>query len=215
VTIKVSSKKEDTMKIILIGAAGTLGSAVGKALNARHEIVRVGRKSGDFQADITAPASIEQLFSKIGDFDAVVSTAGDVHFGPLAEFTQDRFQIGLRSKLMGQVNLVTFGLKHIRNGGSFTLTTGQINEDPISVGASGAMVNGGLEAFARSAAIELPRGVRINVVSPTVTEESWSAFGPFFPGQKPVPSSEAALGYVKSVEGMQTGKVYRIGWSRE
>jgi NADP-dependent 3-hydroxy acid dehydrogenase YdfG len=203
------------MKIILIGGAGTLGSAVDKALKARHEIVKVGRKSGDLQVDITNPASIEQLFSKIGEFDAVVSTAGDVHFGPLAEFTQDKFQIGLHSKLMGQVNLVVLGLKHIRNGGSFTLTTGQINEDPIGVGASGAMVNGGLEAFARSAAIELPRGLRINVVSPTVTEEAWSAFGPFFPGQKPVPASEAALGYVKSVEGMQTGKIYRIGWSRD
>ena len=203
------------MKIILIGAAGTLGSAVNKALKARHEIVRVGRNSGDFQVDITDPASIERLFSKLGEFDAVVSTVGDVHFGPLAEFTQDKFQIGLRNKLMGQVNLVFFGLKHIRNRGSFTLTTGQINEDPISVGASGAMVNGGLEAFARSAAIELTRGLRINVVSPTVTEESWSAFGPFFPGQKPVPASEAAPGYVKSVEGMQTGKVYRIGWSRD
>jgi hypothetical protein len=203
------------MKIILIGGAGTLGGAVDKALKVRHEIVRVGRKSGDFQVDITDPASIEQLFSKIGEFDAVVSAAGEVHFGPLAEFTQDKFQIGLRSKLMGQVNLVVFGLKHIRNAGSFTLTTGQINEDPISVGASGAMVNGGLEAFARSAAIELPRGLRINVVSPTVTEEAWSAFGPFFPGQKPVPASEAALGYVKSVEGMQTGQVYRIGWSRD
>jgi NADP-dependent 3-hydroxy acid dehydrogenase YdfG len=203
------------MKIILIGGAGTLGSAVDNALKARHEIVRVGRKSGDLQVDITSLVSIEQLFSKIGEFDAVVSTAGDVHFGPLAEFTQDKFQIGLHSKLMGQVNLVVLGLKHIRNGGSFTLTTGQINEDPISVGASGAMVNGGLEAFARSAAIELPRGLRINVVSPTVTEEAWSAFGPFFPGQKPVPASEAALGYVKSVEGMQTGKVYRIGWSRD
>jgi NADP-dependent 3-hydroxy acid dehydrogenase YdfG len=203
------------MKIILIGASGTLGSAVDKALNTRHEIVKVGRKSGDFQVDITDPASIEQLFSKVGDFDAVVSTTGDVHFGPLAEITQDKFQIGLRSKLMGQVNLVAFGLKHIRDGGSFTLTTGQINEDPISVGASGAMVNGGLEAFARSAAIELPRGLRINIVSPTVTEESWPAVGPFFPGQKPVPASEAARGYVKSVEGMQTGKVYRIGWSRD
>jgi NAD(P)-dependent dehydrogenase (short-subunit alcohol dehydrogenase family) len=203
------------MKIILIGGAGTLGSAVDNALKARHEIVRVGRKSGDLQVDITSLVSIEQLFSKIGEFDAVVSTAGDVHFGPLAEFTQDKFQIGLHSKLMGQVNLVVLGLKHIRNDGSFTLTTGQINEDPISVGASGAMVNGGLEAFTRSAAIELPRGLRINVVSPTVTEEAWSAFGPFFPGQKPVPASEAALGYVKSVEGMQTGKVYRIGWSRD
>ena len=203
------------MKIILIGATGTLGSAVDRALSPRHEIVRVGRSHGEIQVDITDTKSIEQLYAKVGEFDAVVSTTGDVHFGPLKDFDQDKFQVGLRSKLMGQVNLVFLGLKHIRLGGSFTLTTGQINEDPISVGASGAMVNGGLEAFVRSAAIELPKSLRINAVSPTVTEESWSAFGPFFPGQKPIPASEAALGYVKSVEGMQTGRVYRIGWSRD
>jgi NAD(P)-dependent dehydrogenase (short-subunit alcohol dehydrogenase family) len=203
------------MKIILIGAAGTLGKAVDEALSPRHEIVRVGRNRGDFKVDITDPKSIEQLFTKTGEFDAVVSTAGDVHFGPLEEFTQDQFEIGLRSKLMGQVNLVALGLKHIRTAGSFTLTTGQINDDPIRAGASGALVNGGLEGFVRSAATELPRGLRVNIVSPTVTEEVWSAFGPFFPGQKPVPASEAARGYVKSVEGTQTGRVYRIGWSRD
>lgn len=144
------------MKIILIGATGTLGTAVDTALKARHETVRVGRNSGDFHVDITDPKSIEQLFAKTGEFDAVVGTAGDVHFGPLAEFTQDQFEVGFRSKLMGQVNLVVLGLKHIRATGSFTLTTGQINDDPIRTGASGAMVNGGLEGFVRSAAIELP-----------------------------------------------------------
>jgi hypothetical protein len=116
---------------------------------------------------------------------------------------------------MGQVMLVTLGLKHIRANGSFTLTSGQINDDPIRGGASGALVNGGLEAFARSAAVELTRGVRINVISPTVTGESWAAFGPAFPGQKTIPADEAALGYVKSVDGPQTGRVYRIGWHRE
>jgi NAD(P)-dependent dehydrogenase (short-subunit alcohol dehydrogenase family) len=203
------------MKIVLVGATGNLGKAVDRALNSRHEIIRVGHTQGDLQVDIADPRSIEDLFEKIGEFDALVSTTGDVHFGPLEEFTQENFHVGLRSKLMGQVNLVMLGLKHIHAGGSFTLTTGQINEDPIRFGASGAMVNGGIEAFARSAALELPRGVRINVVSPTVTEESWSAFGPFFPGQKPIPAAEAANGYVKSVEGPQTGHVYRIGWWRD
>lgn len=203
------------MKIVLIGATGNLGRAVNHALSGRHEIVRVGHTQGDLQVDITDPSSIEKLYKKIGEFDAVVSTTGDVHFGPLAEFTQEDFQVGLRSKLMGQVNLVMLGLDYVRPNGSFTLTTGQINEDPIRFGASGAMINGGIEAFARSAALELPRGVRINVVSPTVTEESWSAFGPFFPGQKPIPAAEAANGYVKSVEGPQTGHVYRIGWWRD
>jgi NAD(P)-dependent dehydrogenase (short-subunit alcohol dehydrogenase family) len=203
------------MKIILVGATGTLGKAVDKALNGRHEIVRVGRKSGDLQADISDPKSIEQLYKKTGEFDSVVSATGDVHFGPLEAFTQEQFQVGLRSKLMGQVNLVSLGLKHIRAGGSFTLISGQINDDPIRMGASGAMVNGALEGFVRSAAIELPRGLRINLVSPTMTQESMAVFGPFFPGQKPVPAAEAAMGFVKSIEGSQTGRVYRIGWSRD
>jgi NAD(P)-dependent dehydrogenase (short-subunit alcohol dehydrogenase family) len=200
------------MRIILVGATGNLGRAVDHALGGRHDVVRVGHTKGDVQVDITDVRSIEALFAKVGEFDALVSTTGDVFFGPLEQLSGEQFDVGLRSKLMGQVNLVMLGLKHVRPGGSFTLTTGQINEDPIRFGASGAMVNGGIEAFARSAAIELPRGIRINVVSPTVTEESWSAFGPFFPGQKPIPSAEAANGYVKSVEGPQTGQVYRIGW---
>jgi NAD(P)-dependent dehydrogenase (short-subunit alcohol dehydrogenase family) len=203
------------VKIILIGASGTLGKAVGQELGARHEIVRVGRSSGDFQVDITDRGSVERLYENVGDYDAVVSTTGDVHFGPFDEFTPDQFEVGLRSKLMGQVNLVRLGLKGVRSGGSFTLTSGQINDDPIRLGSSGAMANGALEGFVRSVSIELRRGLRINLVSPTVTEESWGAFGPFFPGQKPIPAAEAALGYVKSVEGPQTGCVYRIGWSRD
>jgi NADP-dependent 3-hydroxy acid dehydrogenase YdfG len=178
-------------------------------------VTYVGHGSGDIRADITDRKSIEQLYEKAGEFDAVVSTTGNVHFGPFEQFTPEQFEVGLRNKLMGQVNLVTLGLKHIRSGGSFTLTSGQINDDPIRGGVSGAMVNGALEGFVRSAAIELPRGLRINLVSPTVTEESWAAYGPFFPGQKPVPAAEAALGYAKSVEGPQTGRVYRIGWSRD
>jgi NAD(P)-dependent dehydrogenase (short-subunit alcohol dehydrogenase family) len=203
------------MRIVLVGATGTLGKAVDIALAGRHEIVRVGHKQGDDHVDISDTKSIEQLYQRIGEFDAVVSTTGDVYFGPLEEFTPEKFDVGLRSKLMGQVNLVTLGLEYIHPNGSFTLTGGQINADPIRFGASGAMVNGGLEGFVCSAAIELPHGLRINLVSPTVTEEALKAYGPFFPGQKAIPAAEAALGYVKSVEGPQTGRVYRIGWSRD
>jgi NAD(P)-dependent dehydrogenase (short-subunit alcohol dehydrogenase family) len=204
------------MKIILVGATGTIGKAVDKVLvasNAKHEMIRVSRSHGQFRVDITDPTSISALYDKIGSFDAVISATGDVHFGPLAEFTQEQFEVGLRGKLMGQVNLVALGLRHIRDGGSFTLITGQINDDPIRFGASGALVNAGVEGFVRSAALEMPRGVRINAVSPTITEESLSAFGPFFPGQKPIPAAEAAGGFLKSVEGAQTGHVYRVGWS--
>jgi len=203
------------MRIILIGASGTIGKAVYAELSARHEVVRVNRNSGDFQVDIADPESIDRLFGQLGAFDALVNTAGNVHFGPFEQFTAAQFDVGLRDKLMGQVNLVMQGLKHIRDGGSFTLTSGLLNDDPIREGVSAAMVNGGLEGFVHGAAIVLPRGLRINVVSPTVVEESLPAYGPYFRGTKAVPASEVALGYAKSVEGAQTGRVYRIGWTRD
>jgi NAD(P)-dependent dehydrogenase (short-subunit alcohol dehydrogenase family) len=203
------------MKIILVGASGTIGKAVQAELGQRHEVVRVNRSSGDFQVDIADPASIQSLYKQVGAFDALISTTGQVHFGPLEQLTLEQHDIGLRNKLMGQVNLVTYGLQYIRDSGSFTLTGGLLNDDPIRQGVSAALVNGALEGFVKGAAIELPRGLRINVVSPTVIEEALPVYAPYFRGTKAVPARDAALGYAKSVEGAQTGRVYRIGWSRD
>lgn len=203
------------MKIILVGASGIIGKAVDAELGQRHEVVRASRAGGDCQVDITDPESIRRLYEFVGSFDALVSTAGTVHFGPLAQFTAEQFEIGLRNKLMGQVNLVTIGLEYIRDGGSFTLTSGLLNEDPIRLGVSAAMVNGALEGFVRGAAIETSRGLRINLVSPTVIHEALPAYASFFRGTPAVSAAEAALGYAKSVEGAQNGRVYRIGWSRD
>jgi NAD(P)-dependent dehydrogenase (short-subunit alcohol dehydrogenase family) len=198
------------MKIILIGASGTLGKAVAAELSPRHEIVAVGRKSGDLQADMRDIKSLRALLPKVGKVDAIVCTAGSVHFGQWAELTPETFDIGLRDKLMGQVNVVLTGQEFLNDGGSFTLTSGILSEDPIRYGAAASLVNGALESFVRAAAIELPRGLRINVVSPTVVQESMGSFGPYFRGYKAVPASDAALAYSKSVEGRQTGQIYKV-----
>ena len=108
---------------------------------------------------------------------------------------------------------MTLGLKHIRDGGSFTLIGGLLNDDPIREGVSAALVNGGIEGFVRGAAIVLPRGLRINVCQPDGGRGIVAVgYGPYFRGDKAVPASKATLGYAKSVEGAQTGRVYRIGW---
>jgi NAD(P)-dependent dehydrogenase (short-subunit alcohol dehydrogenase family) len=124
--------------------------------------------------------------------------------------TPEKFDIGLRDKLMGQVNAVLAGQEFLNDGGSFTLTSGILSEDPIQYGTAASLVNGALESFVRGASIELPRGLRINVVSPTVIEESLDLFGPYFRGYKPVPANQAALAYSKSVEGRQTGQIYKV-----
>ena len=198
------------MKIIVVGATGVLGKAVTESLKPRHEVIEVGLNSGDLNADITELNSIRNMYEKIGAFDALISTTGVVHFGPFEEITQDQWLLGVNNKLMGQVNLVTEGLKHISDGGSFTLTTGIISQDPIRYGTAATMVCRAIEGFVASAALEMPRGIRINAVSPTILEESVESFGPFFQGFEPVPAARVALGFVKSIEGLRTGSTFEV-----
>lgn len=148
---------------------------------------------------------------KIGAFDALVCTAGEVHFGPLSDFSEEQFYQGIKSKMMGQINLVLCGQNSIRKGGSLTLTSGILSNDPIRAGASASAVNGAIEGFVKSAAIELiDNSVRINVVSPGVVEDSAANYAPFFPGHLPVAMYRVAMGYVKAIEGFSTGKVIEI-----
>lgn len=197
------------MKIIIIGATGVIGKAVTAALEQDHEIIRVGSKSGDVQTDITDPSAIEQLFHQTGPFDALVSTSGNAHFGPFHTLSDKEFRTGIDSKLMGQVNLVLIGQHYINAGGSFTLTSGILTEQPVLQGANASAVNGAIEAFVRAAAVELTRDIRINVVSPNVVEDA-PAYFPYFPGQIPVSMKQVAQGYVRSVLGAGTGQVIRV-----
>jgi NAD(P)-dependent dehydrogenase (short-subunit alcohol dehydrogenase family) len=143
----------------------------------------------------------------------VVATTGTVHFGELTQMTDEHYAIGLNSKLMGQINLVLLGIPYLHDEGSFTLTSGILNHDPIRYGSSAAMVNGALDGFVKSAAIEMPRAIRINCVSPTVLTESMDKYADYFRGFVPVPATQVAAAYSKSVEGNQTGQVYRVGYS--
>ena len=198
------------MKIVIVGGTGTIGSAVATALQGRHEVVRVGRTRGDYQTDIADSAAIGRTFDAIGGFDALVSAAGRVHYGDFAAVTEKEMAIGLQDKLMGQVNLVLLGRDYIADEGSFTLTSGVVGHDPVRDGACASLVNGALEYFVRAAAFELPRGLRINCVSPGLLVESAEALGDSFPGHEPVPGARVALAYVKSVLGHQTGQVYHV-----
>ena len=198
------------MKILIVGASGTIGSFVAGALAERHEIVKAGSKSGDVRVDIKDSGSIRKMFEFVGKVDAVVSTAGKVHFGAFAQMTEAEFGIGLKDKLMGQVNLVLIGRDFVQDGGSFTLTSGVLSHDPIRLGAGASLVNGALDSFVRAAAIELPRGLRINAVSPGVLEESLPSYGPYFRGHDAVPGKRVANAYVKSVEGALTGQVFSV-----
>lgn len=204
-----SLHKPGTPKVLLIGPGGTLGRAVHGELNLRHEVI-VASRSARLKVDIADGASLERLFKRVGKVDAIVCAAGNVHFGALAEMTDALYSIGLRDKLMGQVNLTLIGRDYLNDGGSITLITGILAEHPIRLGSSASMVNGAIEAFVRAAAIELPRGLRINAVSPNVFVESMPGYAPYFRGFEPIPVARAALAFSRSVEGAQTGQVYKV-----
>ncbi|MEP1765050.1 MAG: short chain dehydrogenase [Sulfitobacter sp.] len=195
------------MRIIVVGAAGDIGQAACNALEQRHEIITVGRTGGDYQVDVCDLNAVKSLYETVGTFDAVVSCAGDATFAPLAELDQETFMVGLQKKVMGQVNLVLAGLDVIANGGSFTLTSGVLDRDPIRMGTNAATANGALAGFVKSAAIEMDRGLRVNVVSPGMLDVSEPRYGAWFQGHKPVLSHDVGLAYAKCVEGALTGNV--------
>ncbi len=192
------------MRVIVVGGTGTIGSAVVKMLSERHEVVVAGRKSGVVTVDLASPDSIRAMFQTVGKFDAVVSAAGQAKFGTLDDLTDADYVFSFSNKLMGQANLVRIGQQFITDGGSLTLTTGVLSQEPIKGSASISMVNAGLEGFVRAAALELPRGIRVNVVSPPwVTETLVARKMDPSPG---MPAARVAQAYLTSVEGTMTGQ---------
>ncbi len=197
------------MKIILIGATGTIGKKVTAAFAEEHEIIKAGSKSGDLQVDITSPESIEAFYKQAGAFDALVSVTGSGHFGALKAAKPSDFKKGFDSKLAGQVNLVLIGQHYINPKGSFTLTSGILAQDPVILGANLSAINGGINSFVIAAAIELENNVRINAVSPGVVEDS-PGFFEAFPGHIPVAMDRVVAAYKKSVLGGITGQVINV-----
>lgn len=198
------------MKILIIGANGTIGRAVTNSLQNGNDIIKVGKTSGDFQADISNSSSIEDLFKNIGKVDAIICIAGEAKWEQFEKLSEEDFYIGIRSKLMGQVNLVRIGQKYLHQKGSFTLTTGILADEPVDKTTSAAMVNGAIHSFVKAVALELENGHRINAVSADLVADAKDKYQDFFPGHTPVPMYKVTDAYKKSVLGLGTGQIIRV-----
>ena len=197
------------MRLVVIGASGVIGSAVADALAQKgHEVLRASRR-GEVKVDIEDPTSIRSMYETIGRVDGVVSCAGSGVFKPLTELTDADIQLSVDSKLMSQVHLVRTGVAHVNDGGVFVLTAGEFSQRPMPGVPALAMVNGALESFGRAAALDLPRNIRINVISPPFIKETAERMG--MGGG--LPAVENAKTYVEVVEGEQNGEVVFSGAS--
>ena len=192
------------MRVLVIGTSGTIGAEIVKALQGRHDIVAANRRSG-IEVDIADADAIRKMYGQAGRVDAVIVAAGQAAFAPLERLTDADFQLSIGSKLMGQVNVVRYGLDALSEAGSFTLTTGILAQRPIPGSAAVSLVNAGLEGFVRAAALEMPRDLRINAVSPGWVSETLAAMGQ--DASKGTPAAEVAKVYVRSLEGRETGAI--------
>jgi len=195
------------MKIVIVGATGAVGRTAVEALSGRHEVIAVGRSSGDIRVDIEDVESIRAMYEEVGKVDAVVSAVGHGHFGAVDQMTSEQFMMGINHKVLPQVNLVLEGFDYMNDGGSFTLTSGVLNRDPIRGGSCAAAANGAIDGFVLGAEVDMPRGIRINAVSPEVLEVSREKYDGFFRGHVHVSSEAVGLAYSKAVEGCLSGQV--------
>ena len=198
------------MKIIIIGGNGTIGKRVAAYFSETDEVSIAGRTSGDVSVDITDSKSIQAMFEKIGTVDAIICIAGEAKWANFNELTEEDFYFGLKSKLMGQVNLVRIGKNYLSEKGSITLSTGILADDPVVKTTSAAMVNGAIHSFVQAVALEIENGIRVNVVSLGMVEDAYEKYKDYFPGHNPVPMKKAVNAYSRSVKGKDNGKIIRV-----
>lgn len=198
------------MKILIVGGHGTIGKRVSEHFKRNNEVLIAGRSSGDITVDIADSSSIKAMFESSGPLDAIICIAGNSKWDDFNNLTEEDYYIGLKSKLMGQVNLVRIGQHYLKPKGSITLTTGILAEDPVRKTASAALVNGAIHSFVKAVSLEIANEIRVNVVAPGLVEDSYERLKDYFPGHIPVPMSKVVSAYERSVLGNDRGQVIRI-----
>lgn len=196
------------MKILLIGASGTIGTAVNTALSNAHQVISANFSDGDYQVDLGKPESIQALFKAVGPVDAIISTAGLANFAPLDALSDTDYNLALENKLMGQINLIRYGQAALNSGGSITLTSGILSREPMPGSAVISMANGALESFVKAAALDITEH-RVNVVAPRFVKETMAMMGMDTAGG--LSAADTAQAYVQAVNGSMRGETIIAG----
>lgn len=198
------------MKILIIGGNGTIGKKVVERFRERHEVIVAGKTSGDVQVNLTEATSIRKMLEETGKLDSIVCIAGEAKWAAFDEMTEEDYYIGIRSKMMGQVNLTRIGREYLNKGGSITLTTGILGDFPVEMTTSAAMVNGAIHSFVKAAVLELKNDIRLNAVCSDLVEDSQEKYEDYFPGHTPVPMHKVVNAYVMCVQGKINGEIIRL-----
>ena len=197
------------MKILVIGGNGTIGKPVVSHFMETDEVIIAGLNSGDIKLDIADTGSIKEALEQTGKVDAIVCIAGEAKWDDFQNLSAQDYYIGIKSKLMGQVNLVRIGQDYTNDNGSITLSTGILADDPVIKTTSAAMVNGAIHSFVQAVALELKGFPRVNAVSLGMVEDAYEKYKGYFPGHNPVPITKVVKAYERSVKGQGNGEIIR------
>jgi len=198
------------MKILIIGGHGTIGRKVSPYFSSKYEVIIGGRSKGDVIIDIADSESIIKALKQVGKLDAIVCIAGEAKWANFSDLSEEDYYIGIKSKLMGQVNLVRIGKEYLNPKGSITLSTGILADDPVVKTASAAMVNGAIHSFVQAVNLEMDNDIRVNVVALGMVEDAYEKYKDYFPGHNPISMTKAINAYIRSVEGKGRGEIIRI-----
>ena len=198
------------MRILIIGGNGTIGNVVTKYFSKDNEVLVAGRNSGDVHLNIADSTSIKKALESVGKLDAIVCIAGEAKWNNFDLLSEEDYYIGLKSKLMGQVNLVRIGRHYLNPNGSITLSTGILADDPVPKTTSAAMVNGGIHSFVQAVALEIENGMRVNAVSLGLVQDAYKKYKDYFPGHVSVSMETVISAYKKSILGSGNGEVIRF-----
>lgn len=192
------------MKALVIGYSGTIGNAVTRLLQEKGYEVIPASRSTDPGINMEDPSSIDNFFAGIDEVDAIVAVAGDVAGGPIDKLTDEQVELSLKSKLAGQINIVRKGLAKLRPNGVFVITGGMLAFMSWPQTSMYTMVNAGLDAFAKAAALDLTEGRRIVIVHPPYVAETAAKLGM---DTSPWPKAdETAKAYLEAIGSNKNGE---------
>ena len=197
-------------KIIVVGATGKLGRVVVEGLQKDYEVIRAGRSGPDLKIDAFDFESVSDILASVGPFDGLVSCIGGTPFKTFEELTMDDFAAGLSTKCFSQLNLAKAAIPFLSENGSITLTSGIIGDEPIIAGSCAAAANGALNMCVSTLAAEYAGKLRINVVSPSIIENSVDHYGMLFDGFEPTSNKSIIHAYRRTISAPITGRVMSL-----
>lgn len=198
------------MKIIIVGGQGLIGKYLVSHFSRENEIISAGRNNADITVDLENYSSINSMFDQVQNVDAVICVAGEAKWLPFAELTEDDYYVGIKSKLMGQVNLTRAAINKINKGGAVILTTGILADHPVPMTSSAAMVNGAIHSFVQATSKDNTNGVRVCAVSCGLVQDAAEKYKDYFPGHKIISMEKMASAYYRCLHGDQHGHIEKV-----